>query len=291
MAPEVIQMQQPPTPKSDIWSVGCLTLELLTGKPPYFNLTGMSALYHICEDAEIPIDDPQHVLTPDCLRFIRECFQKDPARRKSSAQLLAMPWFAAQQGLQKSRIVLESATERRSRGDSRSSGVSSNASVKFEVGGHEIGRSSSLSKESEGILDGLDFSDMEEDFSATVKALEKTQTMAGRSPRRFGGGEERIENVIESKIVMSMGIVDEITKKEEKIRAESVKSVESVLETLLECCKNPKNSIVIVKENGLFPLLTLIRMNLQNEKICLLGMKVGDASQLLCVDYSFCRCR
>ena len=68
MAPEVIEMRQPPTPKSDIWSVGCLTLEIFTGRPPYFNLTPMSALYHICSDAAIPIEDPNHTITQACRR-------------------------------------------------------------------------------------------------------------------------------------------------------------------------------------------------------------------------------
>lgn len=93
MAPEVIEMRQPPTPKSDIWSVGCLTLEIFTGRPPYFNLTPMSALYHICSDAAIPIEDPNHTITQACRLFLQKCFQKDPERRPSAEQLLTDPWF------------------------------------------------------------------------------------------------------------------------------------------------------------------------------------------------------
>lgn len=92
MAPEVIEMKTP-TPKSDIWSVGCVCLEILTGKPPYYNLTPMSALFHICSDAEVPIDDPSHIITPECLSFIKECFVRDPEKRKSAADLLEHPWF------------------------------------------------------------------------------------------------------------------------------------------------------------------------------------------------------
>lgn len=95
MAPEVIEMQ-PPTTKSDIWSVGCLTLEVFTGKPPYFNLTPMSALFHICADDTIPIENPYNNITPNCLSFIKECFQKDPKKRKSAAELLLHPWFTSQ---------------------------------------------------------------------------------------------------------------------------------------------------------------------------------------------------
>lgn len=278
MAPEVIQMQAPTT-KSDIWSVGCLTLELLTGKPPYFNLTGMSALYHICEDAEIPIDDPQHVLTPECLKFIRECFQKNPNRRLSSAELLKLPWFAPQKNQQKNQIVIDwAASPGHSRANSRSSVASSGTAGKIEFSMRGMPRSSSLSKESEGILDEMDFGDMEEDFSSTTKAMGLTppaMTMQLRrsksrtSTRREGA--DAIENVSESKIVMSMAIVEELTKQEKDKNAENAVGV---LEELLACCAKPENAKVIVKENGLYPLLTLIRQNLQNEKVCLLGMKV-----------------
>jgi serine/threonine protein kinase len=37
------------TPASDIWSVGCLIIELLTGYPPYYDLQPMSALFRIVQ--------------------------------------------------------------------------------------------------------------------------------------------------------------------------------------------------------------------------------------------------
>ena len=94
MAPEVIEMQSTTT-KSDIWSVGCLAVELFTGKPPYYDLNPMSALFHICADDEIPIDNSQNRISPTCMEFIRECFQKDPMKRKSAKELLHHPWLKA----------------------------------------------------------------------------------------------------------------------------------------------------------------------------------------------------
>jgi len=44
MAPEVIEMSGV-TFASDIWSVGATAIELLTGKPPYFDMMPMSALF------------------------------------------------------------------------------------------------------------------------------------------------------------------------------------------------------------------------------------------------------
>ena len=48
MAPEVIEMTSV-TAASDIWSVACLAIELLTGQPPYYDLQPMSALFRIVQ--------------------------------------------------------------------------------------------------------------------------------------------------------------------------------------------------------------------------------------------------
>lgn len=92
IAPEVIETQSVTT-KSDIWSVGCLAVEMFTGKPPYYDLNPMSALFHICADDEIPIDNSRNQISPLCMEFIRECFEKDPTKRKSAIDLLRLPWF------------------------------------------------------------------------------------------------------------------------------------------------------------------------------------------------------
>lgn len=46
------------TPASDIWSVGCLIIELLTGYPPYYDLQPMSALFRI---VQVRCEPQQHM--------------------------------------------------------------------------------------------------------------------------------------------------------------------------------------------------------------------------------------
>ena len=48
IAPEIIEMSTP-TAACDIWSVGCIVIELLTGKPPYYDLAPMAALFRIVQ--------------------------------------------------------------------------------------------------------------------------------------------------------------------------------------------------------------------------------------------------
>jgi serine/threonine protein kinase len=54
MAPEIIKFTGA-SAKSDIWSLGCTIVEMLTGKPPYAGMPSFAALYRIVEDDEPPI--------------------------------------------------------------------------------------------------------------------------------------------------------------------------------------------------------------------------------------------
>ena len=70
VAPEVIEMAGWST-ASDIWSVGCTLLELLTTKPPYFDLTPMAALFRIVQEDHPPLPE---TISPVrfCLLFSRD---------------------------------------------------------------------------------------------------------------------------------------------------------------------------------------------------------------------------
>ena len=81
---------------SDIWSVGCLAIELLTGNPPYSELQPMSAMFRVVQDAHPPL--PKGVSQP-MHNFLMQCFQKvGPSSLASSfgtmltAACLSQPW-------------------------------------------------------------------------------------------------------------------------------------------------------------------------------------------------------
>ena len=89
MAPEVID-QSGATTASDVWSVGCVVIELLDGKPPYHFLDPMPALFRIVQDDCPPLPDGASPIVKD---FLIHCFQKDANLRVSARKLCRHPWM------------------------------------------------------------------------------------------------------------------------------------------------------------------------------------------------------
>ncbi|KAL9244242.1 hypothetical protein vseg_018039 [Gypsophila vaccaria] len=89
MAPEVIKLYGV-CAASDIWSVGCTVIELLTSEPPYHDLQCMAALYHIVQDEHPPFPEG---LSADISDFLRQCFKKDARQRPDAKMLLSHPWI------------------------------------------------------------------------------------------------------------------------------------------------------------------------------------------------------
>jgi serine/threonine protein kinase len=89
MAPEVIELTGAST-ASDIWSVGCTVIELISGKPPYHKFQPMQALFRIVNDEHPPIPGSA---SPTVRDFLMQCFQKNPNLRISAKRLLKHSWI------------------------------------------------------------------------------------------------------------------------------------------------------------------------------------------------------
>ncbi|KAG9089691.1 hypothetical protein FS749_001139, partial [Ceratobasidium sp. UAMH 11750] len=98
MAPEVIELKGAST-KSDIWSLGCVVIELLTGRPPYGDIpNGLTVMFRIVEDENPPIPEG---FSPMLRNFLELCFNKDPDCRPSAAILFEHPWLKQNWGAHK----------------------------------------------------------------------------------------------------------------------------------------------------------------------------------------------
>ena len=95
MAPEVIRQQKNVGRRSDIWSLGCTIIEMLTGKPPYSDIKNATAcIFKIASSNEIP--PLPKFASPECTDFLKRCFVRDPLKRATAKELLAHPFLKKQ---------------------------------------------------------------------------------------------------------------------------------------------------------------------------------------------------
>ncbi|KEG14015.1 protein kinase [Trypanosoma grayi] len=95
MAPEVIKCEAGGYGmKSDIWSIGCTVVEMITGKPPWPECNSMwAAVYKIAHSTGLPTEIPKD-LDPQLMNFLELCFERDPRKRSTAEQLLRHPFVA-----------------------------------------------------------------------------------------------------------------------------------------------------------------------------------------------------
>lgn len=92
MAPEVIRQQKNVGRRSDIWSLGCTVIEMLSGRPPYSEIKNATAcIFKIASSNEIP-PIPKFA-SPECHDFLKRCFVRDPLKRATARELLAHPFM------------------------------------------------------------------------------------------------------------------------------------------------------------------------------------------------------
>ena len=91
MAPEVMR-QDAYGRFADIWSFGCLMVEMATGKPPWYYKTNQIQIFmHVCTTDEAP-QLPEE-LSPVCKDFILSCFKRNPSERLNAHRLLIHPFL------------------------------------------------------------------------------------------------------------------------------------------------------------------------------------------------------
>ncbi|KAK7196407.1 protein kinase [Novymonas esmeraldas] len=95
MAPEVIKCEAGGYGmKSDVWSIGCTMVEMLTGKPPWPECNSMwAAVYKIANSTGLPTEIPADI-DPELMDLLRRCFERNPKLRPTAAEMLRHPFLA-----------------------------------------------------------------------------------------------------------------------------------------------------------------------------------------------------
>jgi mitogen-activated protein kinase kinase kinase len=94
MAPEVIRGSAPGrTGAADVWSLGCVVLEMVTGRRPWASLDNEWAIMYNIAQGNTPQLPVREHMTDAGISFLARCFDRDPARRASAVELLQDPWI------------------------------------------------------------------------------------------------------------------------------------------------------------------------------------------------------
>jgi len=76
MAPEVIRPEgQGYSAKIDIWSLGCVVLEMFAGRRPWSKEEAIGAIYKLGSERQAPPipDDVASVISPSAIGFLADC--------------------------------------------------------------------------------------------------------------------------------------------------------------------------------------------------------------------------
>jgi eukaryotic-like serine/threonine-protein kinase len=89
MAPEQARGRPDPGPGVDIYALGAILYELLTGKPPFRGATKLDTLYQVVHLPPVPVARLQPQAPAGLARICMRCLEKDPELRYPTAQALA----------------------------------------------------------------------------------------------------------------------------------------------------------------------------------------------------------
>lgn len=108
MAPETLLYSVQESP-SDIWALGCVVLEMLTGNRPWSGGGGGDDTEEITrrfgEKYEIPIIPEGAVLSAEARAFLKVCFVRKPEYRFTAEMLMLLPFLAEDEEEEEESVV------------------------------------------------------------------------------------------------------------------------------------------------------------------------------------------
>ncbi|KAK6126017.1 hypothetical protein DH2020_040244 [Rehmannia glutinosa] len=96
MAPEIMQLQKYDA-KADLWSVGAILFQLVTGKTPFTGSNQIQLLQNIIKSGELQFPPEDKDLNPHCLDLCRKLLRRNPVERLTFEEFFNHPYLSDRQ--------------------------------------------------------------------------------------------------------------------------------------------------------------------------------------------------
>ncbi|XVE76441.1 hypothetical protein DITRI_Ditri12bG0172900 [Diplodiscus trichospermus] len=93
MAPEIMQLQKYDA-KADLWSVGAILFQLVTGKTPFTGNNQIQLLQNIIKSTELHIPVENNYLTADCKDLCQKLLRRNPVERLTFEEFFNHPFLS-----------------------------------------------------------------------------------------------------------------------------------------------------------------------------------------------------
>ncbi|HEX6315608.1 MAG TPA: serine/threonine-protein kinase, partial [Gemmatimonadaceae bacterium] len=113
MSPEQAMGERELTPRSDVYALGCVLYEMLTGEPPFTGPTAQAIVARVMTDAPRSITAQRHTVPAHVEIAIRKALEKLPADRFGTAAQLAEALRTPTRAVAPAPLVSPSRAERR----------------------------------------------------------------------------------------------------------------------------------------------------------------------------------
>ena len=99
LSPEMLTQKEPHTTKTDVWSLGIMLVEMLTGMPPFYDPSPSRTAQAILEaDIQLRLPAPNANFPEGARNLISEMLLKDPNQRPSMEMIAQHPWLQRTKG-------------------------------------------------------------------------------------------------------------------------------------------------------------------------------------------------